>query len=192
MNSIPAWGENGFLPPIRSSMDATSFKRSPYRATILEFIERFGTTSKRIYLLKNFLQYRATLNRVGLTDGFQWINGSFVEHVEFTRNRPPKDIDIVTFYTLPNGESQESLKNKNDTIFNSDYIKDTFSLDTYLIQQDGLPEKLQRECVTYWYSMWSHTRENIWKGFIELDLDASNDADALARLNELQEELQNA
>lgn len=29
--------------------------------------------------------------------------------------------------------------------------------------------------VSYWYSMWSHRRDGVWKGFVQVDLDPMQD-----------------
>jgi hypothetical protein len=36
--------------------------------------------------------------------------------------------------------------------------------------------------VAYWYSMWSHRRDGMWKGFVQIDLSPSEDTPALAIL----------
>ena len=44
-------------------------------------------------------------------------------------------------------------------------------------------DALQVQSITYWYSMWSHRRDGLWKGFVQVDLNPSQDADARAVLN---------
>ena len=75
-------------------------------------VERFAFTRQRARLIHNLIDYRNALYAAGITDGFQWIGGSFVEHVE-TRPRKgqaprPHDIDIVTFYHLPGPQTPET------------------------------------------------------------------------------------
>lgn len=40
----------------------------------------------------------------------------------------------------------------------------------------------QVQNIAYWYSMWSHRRDGLWKGFVQVDLNPSQDADARAVL----------
>jgi hypothetical protein len=37
---------------------------------------------------------------------------------------------------------------------------------------------------SYWYSMWSHRRNQAWKGFLQIDLAPSQDVEALAWLQQ--------
>lgn len=37
---------------------------------------------------------------------------------------------------------------------------------------------------TYWYSMWSHRRNQAWKGYLEVDLDPAFDRQALDWLDQ--------
>lgn len=30
--------------------------------------------------------------------------------------------------------------------------------------------------IAYWYSLWSHRRDDSWKGFVQVDLDPEQDA----------------
>lgn len=52
---------------------------------------------ERRELLKGLLEFRSELHRIGLVDGIQWLDGSFIENVEEIEGRHPKDIDVVTF-----------------------------------------------------------------------------------------------
>lgn len=52
-------------------------------------VKRFATSAERIEILLVLIAYRTELRSLGFLDGFQWIDGSFVEQIEITRNRPP-------------------------------------------------------------------------------------------------------
>lgn len=71
---------------------------SPYPCTTLDLCQRLGTTPERRAILGKFLDFRERLHGEGLTNGFQWLDGSFLEDVETRENRPPKDLDLVTVY----------------------------------------------------------------------------------------------
>lgn len=101
---IPHWNDDGFLPAA-DSVEPTSWERSPYSVSLFGLIERFGTSEIRIRLLQGLLDFRVELHNAGLHSGFQWIDGSFVENVEETANRSPNDIDVVTFFYIPNGHT---------------------------------------------------------------------------------------
>ena len=84
--TIHEWDNNKVLPPIRpdtpQGQEHDRLYRSPYAVPLAEFIERFATTLERVDMIENFLRYRAALHQAGITEGFQWINGSFVENIE--------------------------------------------------------------------------------------------------------------
>ena len=115
--SIPEWNISGVIPPIRPGEQGASPDRSPYKVTLVDVIKRFATSKPRIDILDGFLKYRAALHELSLISGFQWLDGSFTEEVEVQESRPPRDIDIVTFYTLPNGFDQKELIDQNVDLF---------------------------------------------------------------------------
>jgi hypothetical protein len=176
--AIPDWNTSGIIPPIRPGEPGHSPQRSPYKATLLEVIDRFGTSSARLSILEGYLDHRAALNGVGLSTGVQWLNGSFVEDKEAREGVSPTDVDVVTFALLPPGKTQADVNALNPQIFNHAHVKATYKVDGYF-QFLGKPsdERLVRQ-TSYWNSMWSHTRHQEWKGFLEVDLDHTHDAAA--------------
>jgi hypothetical protein len=66
----------------------------------MDLVTRFATTPERQAIIAGLLAYRHALHATGLVRGFQWLDGSFAEHVEVIEQRPPNDIDVVTFYGL--------------------------------------------------------------------------------------------
>jgi hypothetical protein len=86
--AIPAWTADGVLPPINASQP-TSPERSPYVVSLTDYVLRFGDTPERRGILDGFLKYRAALHRAGVVQGVQWLDGSFLEHVEVTEGRAP-------------------------------------------------------------------------------------------------------
>ncbi len=63
--------------------------------------------------------------------------------------------------------------------FDSRHAKSTYHVDAYFVELDARsPEVLVNRSV-YWYSIWSHRRDGLWKGFLQVDLAPA--ADALAR-----------
>jgi hypothetical protein len=185
---IPAWSAEGLIPPVDTANPA-GVNRAPYFVLLSDVILRFSTTPERIKILKGFMAYRAELHTAGLTSGFQWLNGSFAESIETSsQNRPPKDIDVVTFYRLPEGSSQRSLSAASPALFpvNSaakDVLRERLSVDAFLFDLGTTGERLVN-LTSYWYSLWAHQRVTLkWKGFLQIDLSPNGDAAALQLLN---------
>jgi hypothetical protein len=153
----------------------------------VDFVLRFGTSSARIEILDGLLHYRADMHDAGLTQGFQWLDGSFLEHVEVLESRAPNDIDVVTFYRLPDNKSQRDLLSQFPHLFDASAhqkIKNDYRVDSYLVHLGMTAERLIAQG-NYWYSMWSHRRNQIWKGYVQIDLDHTEDADAKEALSNL-------
>ena len=147
---------------------------------------RFGSASVgRRGLLSGLLNFRAALHGVGLTRGFQWIDGSFVENVESSRGRAPADIDVVTFFYIPDGHTEESFASAFPDFFNPRAMKWDFGIDAYLagINLNDLETIASR--AAYWHDIWSHTREGLRKGYVEVDLDPGEDEAVRAALNRM-------
>lgn len=166
---MSVFNEVGFLSPIMRGEDGTSTKRSPYKISIMDVFELFGYTEHRKKLLKNLLEYRKELYKLGIKTGSQWISGSFISDIESLEKREPADIDIVTFYMLPENMTQESLFAQSE-IFKHDKAKVLYNVDGYFLQM-GIPyNSPEINQVSYWYSIWSHSRQRVWKGFVEVEL----------------------
>lgn len=182
--AIPNWNLQGVLPPF-NTLTPTSTDRSPYTVTLTDFVLRFGTTPKRQSILTGFLEFRSVLHSVGLTTGFQWVNGSFLENIETIENRHPADIDLVTFFHLPIGQTQTSLHKNNQSLFSHSLNKQNFHVDAYFITlNNNTPESLIGNS-TYWYSMWSHRRNEQWKGYLQIDLSPEDDRSAKTNLDKM-------
>ena len=172
--TIPDWSALGLLPPIDSA-SPTSIERSPYVVSLKDLVLRFATSPERKAILLGFLQYRALLHRFGATDGFQWLDGSFMEEVEMLEQRPPNDLDVVSFIS-------GALPEESDAYLEHGAAKTAFKVDSYFVELDQLPPRELTYLSTYWYSMWSHRRNQTWKGFLQVELAPDEDAEALAWL----------
>jgi hypothetical protein len=182
--TIPAWTKDGLLPP--TGEDPVSADRSPYPVSPAQLVERFATTPERRSILEGFLRYRAALHTCGLLVGTQWIDGSFVENTEAVENRPPNDVDVVTFFLTPQGTTERDIASRNPELFNQGAVKRTYRVDAYPVGIKGTLEQLLQQA-TYWYSLWSHTRTKQWKGYVAVDLAPMEDAQALSLLAEMGE-----
>ena len=80
--TIPEWDRNKVLPPIRPGTmedeEHLPFGRSPYKATLSEFVERFAVSPHRNRLIRGLLEYREEIHKSGIQRGFQWVDGSFL------------------------------------------------------------------------------------------------------------------
>lgn len=186
--AIPSWNSMGVMPPL-NSISPVDADRSPYEVSLSDAMFRFGTSPDRCRILAGFLEYRRRLHLAGLDKGFQWLDGSFLEHIEKLEGRSPNDIDVVTFFVMPAGLTQLQLAAAHPDLFPVTPtarvgFKNAFFVDPYWVNLDSPSEHLIRSSV-YWYSMWSHRRDLSWKGFLQVDLSGSEDASAAAFLASL-------
>lgn len=182
---VPPWNARGVIDPIDESAPVAA-TRSPYNVSLREFVLDFAISEKRVTILKGYLEYRSRLHAVGLLSGFQWLDGSFLEHIELTDKRPPGDLDVVTFYDAPN-ISQLVLRQADPFIFPTtdiehDALKRSLYVDAYAQSLTSNARNLVRASA-YWYSMWSHRRDLSWKGFIQVDLAPIEDAQTAMELD---------
>jgi len=177
---IPDWNAQGVVPPIDVLAPASPV-RSPYAVPLKEFVEKYATSMERRSILRGYLQYRLAWHKVGLNEGFQWVNGSFSEEVEKLEGRPPKDIDVVTFFTKTTHVDLALVGDLADHAF----VKQTYKVDGYPLELDLLSPSEIVAHSAYWYSMWSHRRNYMWKGFFEIDLAPSEEAKLIQFLNTL-------
>ncbi|SFM70294.1 DUF6932 family protein [Marinobacter zhejiangensis] len=175
---IPGWTSVGIVPPIRPGADGTSADRSPYQVELAQFCEQLGTTPERRAILSGLLDFRQALHQAGVVQGFQWLDGSFMEQVEVTEGRAPRDVDVVTFFYLPAGETQGSLAGRAQTLFDHSRLKQVYNVDAYFsILGQPLSSPMVKQ-ISYWYSLWSHRRDGLWKGFVQVSLAPDQDAAA--------------
>jgi hypothetical protein len=148
-----------------------------------------GTSPALLKIIDGLLQFRNEIHKLGVKSGFQWLNGSFSENVEDTEERDPRDVDVVTFLQIPKGENSASIVRKNPELFDSDYVKQMYRVDSNW-QILGEPmEASSVRWISYWYSMWSHRRDGLWKGFVQVDLDSAQDPAAFQLLTQAQADL---
>lgn len=179
---IPDFSNIGILPPYGMYGAADIEGRSPYPTNLETFVDRFATTQARSALLKGFLTYRNHLHKIGLTEGLQWVGGSFVENCEVIRSRPPGDIDVVTFLRPLDDEQEwnDLIKNNNDLLMNAGHTKKNFQCDAYTSEIND--EML--EDIAYYLTMFSHQRDTeVWKGIIQLDLNDPTEGQAATLLD---------
>jgi hypothetical protein len=180
---LPNWNAMGVLPPIGDAFPMGG-ANSPFKVSLKNFVLRFGDTPDRKRILQGFLNYRKALHEHGLVEGFHWINGSFSENVEEREGRSPNDIDVVTFSNIE--DSQEEQKALLSLGLVSPFSK-RFLVDGYFVSLRASPENLVSRSI-YWYSLWSHRRDELWKGFVQISLEPTEDEEAAEFLNSPQED----
>jgi hypothetical protein len=176
---IPAFNESSVLPPYIGNEPGNRGTMSPYEASMSELVRRFATTEERIAILDGLLSYRHALAQVGILDGFQWIDGSFVENVELSRNRPPQDVDIITFAYRPNAVTSDAawldFFRNHQELFHPALTKDRYKCDAYYIDLEKHGNLLVDD-TRYWSGLFSHQRSTfLWKGMVRIPLRSDDD-----------------
>lgn len=185
---IPNLNHSGVLPPFLPNIGpSNSAAMAPYQAHLVEIVARFANTSERKEILRGLLSYRQLLRNAGITDGFQWIDGSYIENCELYRGCPPRDIDIVTFAERPSrcvdDTSWEAFFIQNEgVLFNRESIKSQYRCDAFY-EDLSLPGRVIVSRARFWFGLFSHQRMTyLWKGLLEVPLQADDQA-ALSLLN---------
>lgn len=182
---IPAFDHNLVLPPHLGSPTTLS-DLSPYPATTTELVHRFATSNERVNILFGLLNFRQRLGILGVTTGFQWLDGSFLEDIETQEGRAPRDLDILTIYWGYDGNFQAALFQQFPEFSNPVLSKTNFHLDHYPIDAGHHPE-LTVELTRYWVQLFTHNRNKVWKGMIRIELNTpADDAIALQTLQNVQ------
>lgn len=183
---IPNWTLSGILPPVRPGAPGHHPDRSPYITTMAAVVERFATSAARRTILRGLLNYRTEFRLRSVQQGFQWLNGSFMEHKEILLDAAPKDIDVVTFFKLPEATDQRKFLTDNMDLFEPEAAKAEYKVDAYpfVIGEILTAEDVRQIC--YWYSMWSHRRSGLWKGFLQVEFSQEDDNLAVGLLEEIE------
>jgi len=167
-NPIPPFDHNGVVPPHRGNPTLPA-DLSPYPCTSRDLCERFATSAERVAILSGFLDFRERLESFGVTTGFQWLDGSFLEDIETREKRPPRDLDVVTVFWAMDPATQTAIQGGFREFFDPGASKATFHLDHYPFPIDFSPE-VTVEYTRYWIQLFNHNRDGVWKGMLKIDL----------------------
>lgn len=191
---IPPFNTSGVLPPYVGSNPAQpATLMSPYAVSAQDLVERFGFSPQRRIMLRGWLAYREALRHIGLNEGFQWLNGSFLEDIEAKAQRSPGDIDLVTFARRPVAyRDAEAWARFNSMqcapLGQRAAVKARYHCDAFLVDLDDHPESLV-DSTRYWFGLFSHQRINLqWKGILRIPLAESFDLAAQQHLDRMGEE----
>lgn len=164
------------LPPHLGNPTRSS-DLSPYPCTVAEFCRHFATTAKREQILEGFFNLRAELFALGIR-GFQWLDGSFPEDIESKEGRDPQDLDVVTFADTPfDPASLAAAFAPKPEVWDPIQSKSAFFVDHYFVSLGSDPVRLIKQS-QYWYGLFSHRRDGLWKGMPEVDLQNKADDDS--------------
>lgn len=182
---IPDFDHNNVLPPHLNN-PTSSVDLSPYPCTIEELCHKFSTSKERVQILKNLIAFRERMTQFGVVNGFQWLDGSFLENIEVSQRRAPRDLDIVTFYGGLSQQHQSNIMTNFPEFACSTLSKSNFLLDHYAVDYSYDPN-VTVEYTRYWVQLFSHNRMGIWKGMLQLFINTpADDQRALAYLNSIQ------
>lgn len=170
---IPPFDHNNVLPPFLTS-PSNPGDQSPYRCEILEFCQRFATSAERKEILKGFIQFRIDCNAYGIK-GIQWIDGSFVENVEISESRNPRDIDVVSLILLHDSTEEARIMGFPEFV-NSVLSKSKYHVDHYPMVINDHPSRVIAY-TKYWISLFCHNRKGVWKGMLEIPIYDTIDKD---------------
>ncbi len=177
---LPDFNIDGVLPPFVGADGPGGLPEdlSPFKVSVLEIVNALSFSEGRKTVLRGWLLHRKALRAIGFNDGFQWIDGSFVE-----KGKEPKDIDVVMFFRRPpNATTPAALarhRQANLAIFSRAQVKAAFHVDFMPIDLQGTPEVLV-DLTRYYTALFSHRRDDfLWKGMLQVPMDGSGDQDAL-------------
>ena len=179
---IPLFTIDGVIPPFvgADGPGGAPQNSTPYAVTPIEVASTLGDTSRRAEIIRDWLEHRRLLRGLGVTSGFQWLDGSFVEQKE------PSDLDVVTFFRRPAGARSapeiEALWRANPEVFQRQPVRSKRRLDAFFIDLDAASEAIVDQS-RYYFGLFSHRREDfLWKGMLRASLTDEDDDPALAVL----------
>lgn len=176
---FPDFTANHVLPPFVGVWPGAPLGFSPYLTTIGEVALQLASTPERRAIMLGFLAMRAELRNLGFTIDRQWLDGSFCENIEASEGRQPGDIDVMSFLSHPTESDAGALNaliGANIHLFDPDQSKLRFRCDHYTMSAHAT----SIEQVCYWNAVFSHRRNGLWKGYLQILDEGQTIDDALA------------
>ena len=170
--NIPAWDTEGYLPPLLGH-ETLSRSHPPYPVSLTDLVQRFRVSDRRREILRGFLDFRAKLHQVGLDDGIQWVDGSFVNDKMSQKGEEPGDIDVITLYNVPTGTTQSQLLARFPELFGDPSVnrnKEMYDVDSYFVSMNSGSVSYTTKSIAFWNNLWYHTEQGRRKGFLSVDL----------------------
>lgn len=177
---LPDFNIDGVLPPFIGPDGPGGHPEdlSPYKVSVSEIVDALAFSEGRKSILRGWLLHRKALRAIGLDDGFQWVDGSFVE-----KNKEPRDIDVVMFFRRPQAAASAIAMAQhiqaNRAVFSRAQVKSAFHVDFMPIDLDGTPEALV-DLTRYYTGVFSHRRPDfLWKGMLQVAMGSEGEEEAL-------------
>lgn len=179
---IPDFTLSGVLPPFVGPSPTERPNMAPFETTLTRIARRMCGSDPRREIFRGLLTYRQRLCGIGVQDGFQWLSGSFLEDIEKLEKRDPRDVDVVTFVRRPAPMKDDAIwgmfVNANLPLFHPVMLKAAFKCDAYYVELDSPAENVVN-LTRYWFGLFSHRRDGLWKGLLQIPLAVTaDDADA--------------
>lgn len=183
---IPPFTVSGVLPPWVGN-PCLAANMSPYQTSLTEIANMLCSTAERRTIFRGLLQYRQVLAGIGLTSGFQWFSGSFLEDIETLENRPPRDVDVVTFFQRPAQHAMDpqwrAFVDANRNLWAPAQTKIAYHCDAQYVDLSFHATYIV-DRTRFWFGLFSHRRNGIWKGLLQVPLGISqDDVDASQLMN---------
>jgi len=183
---VPAFTIDGVLPPFvgPTGPGGAASDMSPYEVSSVEVVTALGTTTHRRAILRRWIEHRQQLRAIDVVNGFQWLDGSFVE------DKIPNDLDIVTFFHRPANALDSialgALIAGNGHLFRRGQVKPAFNLDAFFVDLNSHSEQIV-SYTRYLLGLFSHRRgDSLWKGMLQVRLEnVVDDESALAEMDQL-------
>ena len=185
---IPRMNQSGVLSPFLPDAGPTHRAgMAPYLTSTDQLAQEFAFSDERKDIFQGLLELRKALCDAGVSDGFQWVAGSYLEDCEALRGRPPNDVDIVTFFRRPPElsahEDWAHFVRSHMHIFDRNQSKDHYGCDAFFVDL-SLPTEHIVDQTRYWFGLFSHQRATyLWKGILQVPL-CDGDRAAQAVLDE--------
>lgn len=179
---VPDFTISGALPPYLGTTPTIAAAMSPYGTTLARIAGKICGSDPRKEIFRGLLAYRQALSGIGLQVGFQWLAGSFLEDIESLEARAPNDIDVVTFFHRPAAVADSLLWQpffaSNIALFHPGLVKAAFKCDAFFVDMNTASFNVV-SLTRYWFGLFSHRRDGLWKGMLEVPLPVTiDDADA--------------
>lgn len=182
---IPAFTISGVLPPYLGPDATIQGLMCPYETTLTKIASTLCKSNERKEIFKGLLDYRQSLASIGFTSGFQWLSGSFMEDIETSQKRPPNDIDVVTFTTTPptiaNYADWLAFQAAHPDELDPQRAKAKYKCDAYFVDVAFGPNFVIDQ-TRYWFGLFSHRRDGVWKGMVQIPLTISTDDNDASKL----------
>lgn len=184
--SIPDFNNQGLLPPYNGERE-DMHQASPYPATTLELCQKFGSTPQRREILHGYLKFRSLLHQLQVVEGFQWVDGRFLEQ-DTPKGDGPEYIQVVTFCKdSPLFEDPTFDEISAPLTAPLEDIRKQFRVDPLLVSLDW-PLQDVISHTRHYSGLLSHQQETgVWKGMLEIKLHTlKEDAKAMDHLNQFE------